>query len=348
MTHPAYNNDLFENEAYRSKPIAAKAIAELLTAGLSNLPEPPSVHRQLDAVMAGQTHLYDAPRHFVVFTGGANGSGKTRFLTNPLARELSQKGYAPRDMDQFYETVAHLRESGQLLSALPQLQEGNPKERGKAYWEQMTGMFPELSSVVNYRLPLINMDMVGALQDECIEHKRQDPDWLVRNHYYRALEHAPELCEAIADKGYSFVVDSTMSNTGKITQAGKSMAEHGYDVNYAVFFAENAPERVVERAKKTDRKIRHADALKSQTKMPGNFQTMLESAQSIGGFIGLYDTSASDGTYKLCAYAGDVPQLDSLNPSKAISHESAPNRLVTVDWQAYERFRFNPAQINRI
>jgi predicted ABC-type ATPase len=323
MTAPALHNDTFQHASYHRTPIAAQAIAELLTAGL-----PPQ----------------QQSKPFVLFTGGGNGTGKSTFLSHPLDRELRLKGFALRNMEVFYETVCRLHDSGEIMASLTP-EQGTKTQRGQAYWEQMTALFPELDELRLYRVPMLNMDMVAELLNECIAHKQADPNWLVRDHYYRALEHAPELCEALAHTSHSFVVDSTMSKPDKITQAAKATAEAGYDLHYAIFYAKDAPQRVMERAQQSGRRITETDARRSQRKTPNNFDTFVQSAHENNGFLGLYDTSHK--TCELIAHNGHQPMLGSLNPLGVIEAQEAPlsKRLITRNWQAFEDFRFTGAQI---
>ena len=242
-------------------------------------------------------------------------------------------------MDTFYTTVSRLHDEGRLLGALPEEKEGDAIYKGRQYWKKLTELFPEIDALRTYRLPLVNMDMIGELQDECIQHKMRDPKWLVKNHYYRALNSAPELCDALSKTGYSFVVDSTMSNPEKITAAAEAVAKNGYELNYAIFHSSDAVERVMDRGKKIGREITYTDAVRSQQKMPANFDLFVQSAQKLGGFLGLYDTTTSNDGYRVTAYTGKIPYLKCLNPGQQITHDCPTGRLVAKDWRSLEQFK---------
>lgn len=298
---------------YKQLPIPAAAIAELLCAGMAE----------------------ERGAHFALFTGGGNGCGKSTFLQRSLAPELA-KTHGPRDMEAFYETVARLHASGALFNAIEATD-------GHKIWEQMLHHAPELKAIESYPVPLINMDMIGYLLDECVQDKRQlGQDFLISDHYYRALNAAPELVRALAERGHSFVVDSTMSNPQKICEAANTAASHGHSVQYAVLTAspDVAIARAKARAQEDGRHISDTNLRASQRKMPANFWEFCGSARKHGGFIGLYDTSASDGSYRMIAYSGHSPAFACQNPQGETLHRTENARIIATDPKAYGAFRY--------
>jgi predicted ABC-type ATPase len=302
----SYTNNRFDTDEYRHRPIRAAEIARLLTAGLDKEPHEPR----------GTKREWPALSPFVIFTGGGNGCGKSTFIENGIERELRLRGFIMRNMDVFYATVCDLKEHHDMFADIPRRSSGSDAERGKAYWEALVALFPEMDRLRTSRFPLVDGDMVGALDNACIAHKLHDADFLIRDHYYRTLNNMATLCTELARSGHSFVVDTTMSNPDAITQAAKATASENYKVHYAIFRADNAVQRVVERGKRNGRTITEADAERSQQKMPRNFPEFLESAKALGGFIGLYDTSANNGRYALLLSQGEAPALTCLTPER--------------------------------
>ena len=322
MTAHLLTNDSFNSDDYRNQEVPAAAIARLLTAGFKKKDAQP----------------------FALFTGGGNGCGKSTFLQKPLADELRQNDYNPRNIQLFYEEVCNLCEQEGMFATVRDDSGKTPAIRGQRTWQALTSRFPELKAIETYPVPLVNMDLVAYLLNECIEHQQSNPDFLVRDHYYRALNAAPALCEALTQTGHSFVVDSTMSNPSKIIKAAGTVAQHGYNLNYAIFYADNAISRVMERAKSEGRKITHADATRSQQKMPANFWEFVSSAQQNGAFLGLYDTSTGKDT--LIAHNGQKPTFTCLDSETAIyqaptlSDKGRLPRLIACNPEHYAQFRF--------
>lgn len=301
---------------YRQRPIPANAIAQLLTAGFAHTTLP----------------------RFALFTGGGNGCGKSSFLHKALEPELLEKSYAPRNMAQFFDTVKQLHDSGQLFGAFS-------GTNGQQIWGQMTGIFPELKAIETYPVPMLNMDMIGYLLDECAQEKLANPaTFKVSEHYYRALNAAPELSKAIAATGHSFVLDSTMSNKERIIESANEAHRAGHNVQFAVLHAnpDIAIERALARAQIDGRHITKENLRASQRKMPANFWKFVQAAQANAGFIGLYDTS--NGGYKTIAHAGTGPLFACQNPDNVSIPATNRFQLIAHNPEAYAAFRWGSTQ----
>lgn len=277
-----------------------------------------------------------------LFTGGPNGGGKTTLLHKHIEPHLLQNGLKPRDSDKFHETLAELVMKKELFQEyanadIATIYDKNKVAAGQQLWKNILKDFPELQEIKKANLTLVNMDLVAYCLPECRAEKAElKEQFLIREHYYNALNHMPELINGLIKAKTSFTVDSTMSNPEKSIEASNIAKKNGYNVATLLLYSEDkevALQRTLIRGVELDRKIRSEDVLASQKKLPTNYPKYIKNALRNDIYICLIETSTSD--YKNVASVGDIPAEINMG----IFKQSSAKKLTLHDPSIYNEFK---------
>jgi len=309
------------------------AIAEFLTAGL---------HKS-----------HTAHQHpFCVFLGGHTAAGKTHFATERLLGAVTQHYHSRRDVNEFHAVLGKLIQDEKLFTEysddkFKDLATSDIAAAGKYAFDHIIKDFPPLASVRKSNVAFINPDMMAYCTRECRDEKREEgKDFVIQQHYYKALHSLPSLMHKVAKKSLCCVVDSTLGTTEVFKSAVGELKNY---VIATLLFTCADKEKAYARTGKRVLEGGHGQPTAlidpSIDKFHRNFNTVEHIALKRGPrvayrFMGVIDTSQDD--YKLVMTQGKMPKvLTGIEPFKDIEPlpRSKELRRKIYDAQAFQVFQ---------